>query len=94
MGGRPPLCLVGCQQRRSAPAFEHPGKLPAEIGGFLEPGMHANAPGRRAFMRGITGNEDAIMELYAYRANQNSILIDIHIIVYPEVTGSEFASGN
>ena len=34
------------------------------------------------------------MELYAYRTNQKSILIDIHIIVYPEVTGSELASGN
>src|SRR4051812_31074257 len=33
---RPPLFTVRAQQRVAAPAFEHRGELPAEIGGILE----------------------------------------------------------
>ena len=43
----------------------HGGELPAEIDRLFEAGMHADAAGRRAFVRGVAGDEDASVAVAA-----------------------------
>src|SRR5262245_20594465 len=48
-----PFAFVGGKQSRAAPAFENGGKLPADIDRLFETRMHADAAGRRTFVRSI-----------------------------------------
>ena len=53
------LDLIGREQVRPAPAFEHRVELPAEIDRVLHAGVHAERASRRREMDGVAGHVDA-----------------------------------
>ena len=56
---RQPLGLIGVEQMRAAPALQHGGEFPGEIGRVVDPGIHAEAAGRREQMHGVAGEQHA-----------------------------------
>ncbi len=56
---RVPFALVGVEQRRGGVPAEHRGQLPAEVGGVLQPRVHALAARRGVDVRRVAGQEDA-----------------------------------
>ena len=54
---RPPLGLVGVEQRGGGPAAEHPRQLPTEVERVGDGGVHPGAAARRHAVRGIADEE-------------------------------------
>ena len=57
---RPPLGLVGGEQRRPAPALDRGFELPAEVDRVADAGVHAEAAGRRHQVRRVAGDENSV----------------------------------
>ena len=58
-----PLRFVGRQQSGAAPAAQRRGKLPGNVDGIADAGIHAKAAGRNDEMRRIAGDEDAAVQV-------------------------------
>ena len=56
---RQPLGLIAGQQMRAAPALQHGGELPCEVGGVVDAGIHAEAAGRGEQMHRVTREQYA-----------------------------------
>ena len=61
LGDRPPLRLVGVEQRVAGPAAQHPGELPAEVVAVADRGVHPGRAARREAVRGVADQERAAL---------------------------------